>query len=50
MTGENRMAVDSWGIPVDISKSVGSWGVNEQWVYGDKYLYFAKGVLTSWQE
>ena len=46
----DRMAVDSWGIPVDINKTVGSWGVHEQWVYGDKYLYFENGVLTSWQE
>ncbi|MBW1739887.1 MAG: hypothetical protein JRJ42_01995 [Deltaproteobacteria bacterium] len=22
----------------------------EQWIYGNKYLYFTNGVLTSWQE
>ena len=45
----------SWGRrPSDINKTVGSWGVNEQWVYGGihfgHYLYFDDGILTSWQE
>jgi len=41
----------SWGKPEEINKSVGSWGVNEQWVYGDgHYLYFENGKLTSWQD
>jgi len=39
----------SWGRPVDINESVGSWGVHEQWVYGHQYLYFENGILTSWQ-
>jgi hypothetical protein len=41
--------------PVEINRSVGSWGVHEQWVLGNytrnsevKYLYFENGVLTSW--
>jgi hypothetical protein len=48
MTSE--MAIESWGRPSDINKTVGSWGVHEQWVYRDTYLYFENGVLTSWQE
>lgn len=42
----------SQGIPDDINKSVGSWGVHEQWVYNSKdlYLYFENGKLTSWQK
>ena len=44
----------SWGLPIDINRSVGSWGVHEQWVYGGrysrKYLYFENGKLTSWQD
>lgn len=41
----------SWGNPKDINKTVGSWGVHEQWVYTNgKYLYFENGLLTSWQE
>jgi len=47
----DKMARDSWGPPKDINKSVGSWGVREQWVYGDgQYLYFKNGKLTSWQQ
>jgi hypothetical protein len=47
--------VASWGNPYDINRTVGSWGVHEQWVYGGdisnrKYLYFENGVLTSWQD
>jgi len=40
----------SWGSPYDINRTAGSWGIHEQWVYGDKYLYFENGVLTSWQD
>jgi len=44
----------SWGRPDTVNRSVGSWGVHEQWVYrhGDysgSYLYFGNGVLASWQ-
>lgn len=40
----------SWGEPKDINRTVGSWGVHEQWVYGSTYLYFKNGVLTSFQD
>ena len=47
----------SWGQPDDINRTVGSWGVNEQWVYKKsrdmsnwKYLYLKNGRLTSWQD
>ena len=45
----------SWGRPNDINRTVGSWGIHEQWVYdrGDynsQYLYFEDGILTSWQD
>jgi hypothetical protein len=46
----DNMAIDSWGKPDKINRSVGSWGVHEQWVYGDTYLYFEDGILTSWQD
>ena len=39
----------SWGEPNKINKSIGSWGVHEQWIYGDQYLYFENGLLTSLQ-
>jgi len=53
MTKEDVIA--SWGTPKDINKSVGSWGVHEQWIYGNplygaQYLYFENGKLTSWQD
>lgn len=48
MTSE--MARDSWGSPNNINRDVGSWGVHEQWVYGDTYVYFENGILTSWSE
>ena len=49
------MVTATWGQPGDINRSVGSYGVHEQWVYGDTtteryFLYFENGVLTSWQE
>lgn len=39
-----------WGSPGSINRSVGSWGVHEQWVYGNTYLYFENGILTSFQD
>jgi hypothetical protein len=40
------------GDPSDINRSVGAWGVREQWVYStpDSYFYFGNGILTSWTE
>ena len=52
-----KQVIASWGKPRDINKSVGSWGVHEQWIYGEYgtiykvyYLYFENGILTSWQD
>jgi hypothetical protein len=45
-----EMVVASIGYPNDINRSVGSWGVKEQWVYPYKYVYFENGTLTSWQD
>jgi hypothetical protein len=45
-------ATAAWGRPDDINRSVGKWGVHEQWVYGEYgrcYLYFENGVMTSFQ-
>jgi hypothetical protein len=48
MTAEQ--ATLAWGKPPQVNKTVGSWGVHEQWVYhSGAYLYFENGVLTSWQ-
>ena len=34
----------------DINKTVGSWGIHEQWIYSSHFLYFENGILTSWQD
>jgi hypothetical protein len=39
----------SWGAPSHINKTVNAYGVSEQWVYGDTYVYFEHSKLTSWQ-
>jgi hypothetical protein len=46
----SAMALESLGKPEDVNRSVGSWGTHEQWIYGETYLYFENGVLTSWQD
>ncbi len=46
----SAMCIESWGRPSDINKTIGAWGVHEQWVYGlSSYLYFEDGVLTTIQ-
>jgi len=50
-----EQVIYSWGRPDEIHRSVGSWGVHEQWVYrrGDfkaQFLYFENGKLTGWQD
>jgi len=45
------MAKYSLGTPKDINKTVGSWGIHEQWVYSmDFILYFENGKLKSYQK
>lgn len=46
---KDAMAKESWGDPEVINRTVGYWGVREQWVYPDEnYLYFENGALTLW--
>lgn len=40
----------SWGKPEDVNRSVGSWGVHEQWVYGRQYIYLENGKVCSFQD
>ena len=49
---KDEMARISKGSPTKINRTVGSWGVHEQWVYDSQnlYLYFENGILTSWQD
>ena len=39
----------SVGEPDKVNRSVGAWGVHEQWVYGQSYLYIENGILSDWQ-
>jgi hypothetical protein len=49
MSAEEARA-SSWGRPERVNRSIYSFGVHEQWVYGGRnYLYFKDGVLTSIQ-
>jgi hypothetical protein len=49
--GMNKeMATISLGTPNKVNRTVGAWGVREQWVYETNYLYFENGVLTSYQD
>ena len=47
-----EMARLSLGSPNADNRSVGSWGIHNQWVYRSKgiNLYFENGILTSWQD
>ena len=41
-------AIGSWGKPERVNRSTYSFGVREQWVYGDgNYLFFDDGKLSS---
>lgn len=54
----------AWGQPSDVNRTVGSWGVHEQWVYcgrdawgqrrtypciASNYVYFENGEVSAWQ-
>lgn len=45
----DKMALIALGYPSKINRSVGEWGVHEQWVYNNIYLYFENGILKSYQ-
>ena len=47
MTAEQCRA--AWGRPQRVNRSVGSYGVHEQWCYNGSYLYLEDGILTSFQ-
>lgn len=51
MTAEQARA--GWGVPSDINRTTGTFGVHEQWVYGEYgeqgFLYMENGILTSIQ-
>jgi hypothetical protein len=42
--------IASWGKPDHVNTTVTAYGKHEQWVYGNTYLYFNDGRLTSYQQ
>jgi hypothetical protein len=47
----SEVQMSSWGRPEKVNRSVYSFGVHEQWVYGSgNYLYFEDDKLTSIQQ
>ncbi|AXT11988.1 hypothetical protein [Bacillus velezensis] len=50
MTKQEVIQLKDWGRPESIHKTTTASGINEQWVYGSRYLYFDDGVLTTIQE
>lgn len=43
--------IEIWGNPIDINRTETTYGVSEQWVFfGDKYVYFEDGIVTSIQD
>jgi len=44
------MMIIALGNPDDINRTVGSWGVHEQWVYNGEYYYFENGKMVSYQD
>ena len=40
----------AWGEPNKINKDTYSWGIQEQWVYDNGYVYFENGIVTSVSE
>lgn len=44
---ESQVRNCAWGAPNDINRDEYSWGVKEQWVYDEGYVYFEDGIVTS---
>jgi hypothetical protein len=45
-----EMVSESWGKPSSVNRTVTGSFVHEQWIYGETYLYFENGILTSFQD
>lgn len=47
---EGDVLAYGWGRPDKVNRTTNAYGVREQWVYDNKYLYFENGILTSIQD
>lgn len=46
-----REVLASWGPPQNVNRTVGKWGIHEQWVYpASTYVYIENGKVASWQD
>lgn len=45
-----EQCIDAWGEPNAINTTTTRYGVDEQWVYESKYLYFKNGKLSAIQD
>jgi hypothetical protein len=48
----DEIARESLGTPDNNIRTIGSWGVYEQWIYDilNLHLFFENGILTNWQD
>lgn len=47
---DENMAIIALGYPNKINRTVTKYGVHEQWVYDETYLYFENGILATYQD
>lgn len=40
----------SQGEPQDINRTITKYGTDEQWIYGDRYVYLENGIVTTIQD
>ena len=45
-----EQCIDAWGDPESINTTTTRYGVEEQWVYGNQFLYFKNGKLSAIQD
>lgn len=46
-----QVEASTWGIPKKINRTKTQYGVYEQWCYyGNRYIYFEDGIVTSIQD
>lgn len=50
MSSSDVVNKSSWGKPERVNRTTTARGTTEQWIYGDAYLYFTNGRLTTIQD
>ena len=44
-----NQVIESWGNPDHVNRTIGVYGQSEQWVFGNEFLYFDEGKLSTMQ-